>query len=93
VTDVEVPFDNPGDQAVLLLAAAEELDLGAGAVKTSEGKFIVPEEVYQRAFPEKQEAPERKAEPEQPRPPEQPRSPEQTRPPKKAPAKKSAKKK
>jgi hypothetical protein len=80
--EVKVPFDaNPTDQAVLLLAAAEELDLGPSAVKTSEGAFIVPEEVHQRAFP-----PEKKEE-------EAPQQEQAPPPPKKAPAKKSAKKK
>lgn len=48
---VSVPFDNKAsDNAVLLLAAAEELGLGAGVVKTSEGAFEVPQEVYDKAF-------------------------------------------
>lgn len=48
-----VPFDEKAsDNAVLLLAAAEELGLGAGAVKTAEGSFVVPQEVYDRAFGE-----------------------------------------
>jgi hypothetical protein len=51
VTDVIVPFDDDvSDKAVLLLAAAEELGLGARVVKTNEGAFVVPPEVYDRAF-------------------------------------------
>lgn len=51
IDEVTVPFDdNSTDNAVLLLAAAEELGLGAQAVKTNEGAFMVSQEVYDRAF-------------------------------------------
>lgn len=55
----EVPFgDNPSDTAVLLLAAAEELGLGASAVKTGTGVFIVPTEVAEKAAAPEEEADE-----------------------------------
>lgn len=42
---VEVPIS--ADNATLLLAAAESLDLHPGVVKTdSDGFFLVPQEVY-----------------------------------------------
>jgi len=49
---VEVSFSaNNEETAVLLLAAAEELDLDpAVAVRTSEGNFVVPKEVADKAF-------------------------------------------
>lgn len=48
---VEVPFEGKvGDQATLLLAAAEELDLPASVVRTGSGKFLVPAEVEKKAF-------------------------------------------
>lgn len=48
---VEVPFgDKPGDTATLLLAAAEELDLGASVVTVSGKTFVVPAEVNDKAF-------------------------------------------
>jgi hypothetical protein len=47
---VEVPFeDKVGEQATLLLAAAEDLDLGQSVVQTRSGAFYVPEEVAQKA--------------------------------------------
>jgi hypothetical protein len=48
---VEVPFgDDAGDTAVLLLAAAEDLGLDPGVVKTnSDGSFVVPKEVADKA--------------------------------------------
>jgi hypothetical protein len=59
--EVSVPFgDKNMENAVLLLAAAEELGLGPAAVKTSEGAFIVPKEVHDRAFGERK-APAKKA--------------------------------
>lgn len=64
MSDVTIPFDgDSSDTAVLLLAAAEELNLGAGVVKTTEGAFVVPQEVHDRAFgsPEPEEAPAKKA--------------------------------
>lgn len=49
--EVRVPFGEfASDDAVLLLAAAEELGVGQGVVKTSEGAFVVPQAVYDRAF-------------------------------------------
>lgn len=49
--EVVVPFGaSPSDQATLLLAAAEDLDLPASVVRTSEGAFVVPQEVYDKAF-------------------------------------------
>jgi hypothetical protein len=49
--DVTIPFgSNPSDQAVLLLAAAEELDLDPGVVRTSEGAFVAPSAVNDKAF-------------------------------------------
>jgi hypothetical protein len=48
---VDVAFgDNPSDQAVLLLAAAEDLGLDPDVVKTTEGGFAVPKEVHDKAF-------------------------------------------
>jgi hypothetical protein len=60
--DVTVPFDDKtSDNAVLLLAAAEELGLDAGVVKTSEGAFVVPQEVHDKAFgKEEKKAPAKK---------------------------------
>jgi hypothetical protein len=52
--EVAVPFgDNPSDQATLLLAAAEDLGLDPGVVRTTEGGFAVPEEVNDKAFGKK----------------------------------------
>lgn len=79
VSNVEVPFDkNTSDNAVLLLAAAQELGLGPEVVRTSEGAFVVPEEVRDKAFA----------------PPESSvtEPPPEKKPAKKAPAKKAAKK-
>ena len=51
VDAIEVAFDeSTEDNAVLLLAAAEELGLDVHVVRTSEGAFFVPEEVYHKAF-------------------------------------------
>jgi hypothetical protein len=48
---VDVPFgDKPSDQAVLLLAAAEDLGLDAAVVQTYEGGFRVPKEVHDQAY-------------------------------------------
>jgi hypothetical protein len=58
---VRVPYSaNNQETAVLLLAAAEELDLdSAVAVRTEEGNFVVPKEVADKAFGKgKVEAPE-----------------------------------
>lgn len=48
---VEVPFgDKSGETATLLLAAAEDLGLDPGVVRTtSEYSFVVPEEVAAKA--------------------------------------------
>lgn len=47
---IEVPFDeNPGDQAVLLLAAAEEMKRDPGEVATVTGGFMVPEDIAVKA--------------------------------------------
>jgi hypothetical protein len=52
--EVEVPFDDkPGEQATLLLAAAEDLKLDTSVVKTYEGGFLVPKEVNDKAYPPK----------------------------------------
>lgn len=51
---VDIPFgDRPGDQATLLLAAAEDLGLDASVVATYEGGFLVPQEVNDKAFPKR----------------------------------------
>jgi hypothetical protein len=51
---VEVPFDDsPGEQATLLLAAADELGLDPDVVRTTEGGFSVPSEVNDKAYPPK----------------------------------------
>jgi len=49
--EVEVAFgDEPSDTATLLLAAAEDLELEPGVVKTtSTGTFIVPSDVAKKA--------------------------------------------
>ena len=54
---VEVPFgEKPSETAVLLLAAAEELDLGADEVRTTTGAFIVPKKIADQAgFGEKKQ--------------------------------------
>jgi len=55
--DVQVPFDdNTQDNAVLLLAAAEDLGLDPDVVRTYEGGFTVPKEVHDKAFPPKRRA-------------------------------------
>lgn len=48
---VRVPYgDKAGETATLLLAAAEDLDLDpAAAVRTSDGAFVVDEEVAKKA--------------------------------------------
>jgi len=47
---VEVPFeDDPGEQATMLLAAAEDLGMGQEVVQTRSGAFYVPEEVRDKA--------------------------------------------
>lgn len=47
---VEIPFgDNARDTAVLLLAAAEDLDLDRSVVATKTGAFVVPKKVAKKA--------------------------------------------
>lgn len=60
---VEVPFgDNPSETATLLLAAAEELGIDQSVVQTnSEGAFVVPEKVRDKAFSTEKKAPAKKA--------------------------------
>jgi hypothetical protein len=53
---VEIPFDNPREQAILLLAAAEDLELDPGVVLTTEGAFVVPAAVAEKAYPKKRPA-------------------------------------
>lgn len=54
---VEVEFKgNVQDQATLLLAAAADLDLDPSVVRTTEGKFLAPDEVVKKAFPPKKAA-------------------------------------
>lgn len=55
MNEVEVPYgDKPEETAVLLLAAAEELDLDPWVVRTVGGDvFMVPESVKAKAFPTK----------------------------------------
>lgn len=55
--ETEVEYgENASDTATLLLAAAEELGLDAGVVRTAEGKFVVPKDVNDKAFPTKRGA-------------------------------------
>jgi hypothetical protein len=54
---VEIAFDDdPGKQATLLLAAAEDLDLDQGEVRTTAGGFLVSQEIAEKAFPKKKAA-------------------------------------
>lgn len=53
---VEIPFDKPSEQATLLLGAADELGLEPDVVKTTEGGFLVPQEVSDKAYPPKKSA-------------------------------------
>jgi hypothetical protein len=49
--DVRVAFSaNNAETATLLLAAAEDLELGSAVVRTEESNFVVPEEVADKAF-------------------------------------------
>lgn len=51
---VEVEFDgDPGKQATLLLAAAEDLGLDASEVRTTGGGFVVSQELHDKAFGKK----------------------------------------
>lgn len=54
---VEVPFKHgeTGDQAVLLLAAAEELGLDPNVISTTTGGFVAPQEVVDKAFGDESE--------------------------------------
>jgi hypothetical protein len=57
MSEVEVPFENAGDQATLLLAAADDLGLDPAVVRTGTGVFYVPEDVADKAgFGEKKPA-------------------------------------
>lgn len=50
MTDIKIPFGNNNkDNAVLLLAAAEELGLDSSVVRTSTSAFVVPEDVAKKA--------------------------------------------
>ena len=49
--EVEVPFKNAQEQAVLPLAAAEELGRDPSVVRASTGGFLVPKDVHDKAFP------------------------------------------
>lgn len=54
---VEVDFDDdPGKQATLLLAAAEDLGLDPGEVRTTGGGFLVSQELHDKAFGKKRAA-------------------------------------
>lgn len=61
---VEVPFeDDAPDKAVLLLEAAQSLDLEPSVVQTTSEGFRVPKEVADKAFgrSEQKQAPAKKA--------------------------------
>lgn len=63
---VKVPFNGKASEnAVLLLAAAEQLDLDPSVVETTSGAYLVPQEVKDKAFEEKKsedtKAPAKKA--------------------------------
>lgn len=47
---VEIEYDNPNEQAVLLLAAADDLGITQLVVETTTKGFRVPQEVYDKAF-------------------------------------------
>jgi hypothetical protein len=50
MTDIEIPFgDSNKDNAVLLLAAAEELGEDASVVRTTDSAFVVSEELAKKA--------------------------------------------
>jgi outer membrane biosynthesis protein TonB len=88
---VQVPFgNNAADTAVLLLAAAEELDMDQAVVGTGSGYFIAPTEVAQRAGLVPADEPEPETEPE---PEPETTEPEPEPQPKKRPAKRTTKKK
>lgn len=49
-TEVEVPFgEDAGETATLLLAAAEDLELDPGVVRTGTGVFLAPPDVVKKA--------------------------------------------
>ena len=49
--NIEVPFEGDAqDKAVLLMEAAQSLDLPKQVVRTGNGVFIVPKEVHDKAF-------------------------------------------
>lgn len=60
MTDVDINYSaNNQETATLLLAAAEDLGLDQAVVRTAEGKFVVPQEVADKAFGKgKTEAPD-----------------------------------
>lgn len=61
MADVEIPFgDKPADTAVLLLAAAESLDLPVESVRTGAGVFVVSEEIADEAGLGEKPKPKRK---------------------------------
>jgi hypothetical protein len=67
---VEIPFDDDASEvAVLLLAAAEDLDLDPGVVRTVTGAFLVPQQVADKAGMGSAEQTEPEPEPE-PGPPD-----------------------
>jgi hypothetical protein len=49
MSDVRVPFNEPGDQAVLLLAAAEAEGESPTVVRTETGAFVVDEALAKKA--------------------------------------------
>ena len=60
---VKVPYEGKStDKAVLLLAAAEELGLDPSVVRNTNGAFVVPPEVAEKAFGKRSE----KKEPDEP---------------------------
>lgn len=47
--EVEIKFDNASEQATLLLAAAEDLEMDPSVVRTGTGVFYVPQDVADKA--------------------------------------------
>ncbi len=72
---VEVPFgDNASDTAVLLLAAADDLDLPSEVVRTSgDAVFLVPAEVAKKAKVDTKDTGPETAEPDEEPKPRKPR--------------------
>lgn len=94
MTDVKIPFgDNASDTAVLLLLAAQELELDPSVVRTQpmQNRFSVPAEVAERAFPDSEDTDKDVAKPVDVAPEDKPVA--KTAPTKKAVAKKAAAKK